>query len=307
MNKRSFVVPILISIFALVAVPVSVSAVTQKSSEINVCVDWTTKEIKYSKLWEKCPAKHTAMTLGSEGSSAYEIAVANGFVGTVDEWLTSLEGKDGADGARGRAGSDGSGGSGAGPQGETGLQGIQGIQGDQGDQGDQGVKGVKGDQGVQGVKGDQGDAGPTIRSDRDFGISTAAGGASSVDGADKLVATWNLPADSSGVWSYTVVLRTHDYGKANDGRCFILVKDSDGFSIGVSQGLAYWYANSSSSGSMGFGTGYAVVYDAQGAARENRDINVEPYFELWCSASVAFYVDAEITMVEASDFNSSIW
>ena len=40
MNKKSFVAPILISIFALIAVPVSVSAVTQRSSEINVCVDW---------------------------------------------------------------------------------------------------------------------------------------------------------------------------------------------------------------------------------------------------------------------------
>jgi hypothetical protein len=95
MNKKSLVAPILISIFAFIAVPVSVSAVTQRASEINVCVDWTTKEIKYSKYWEKCPAKHTSLTLGSEGSSAYEIAVANGFVGTVDEWLTSLEGKDG--------------------------------------------------------------------------------------------------------------------------------------------------------------------------------------------------------------------
>jgi hypothetical protein len=160
MSKRSFVVPILISIFALIAVPVSVSAVTQKSSEINLCVDWVTKEIKYSKYWEKCPARHTAMTMGSEGSSAYEIAVANGFVGTVDEWLTSLEGADGADGARGRAGSDGSGGSGAGPQGETGLQGIQGIQGDTGIQGIQGETGLQGIQGIQGIQGDTGPAGP---------------------------------------------------------------------------------------------------------------------------------------------------
>ena len=150
MNKRSFVVPILISIFALVAVPVSVSAVTQRASEINVCVDRVTKEIKYSKLWNNCPARHTAMTMGSEGSSAYEIAVANGFVGTVDQWLTSLEG---ADGARGRAGSDGSGGSGAGHQGETGLQGIQGIPGTQGDPG---VQGVKGDTGPAGVAGSGG-------------------------------------------------------------------------------------------------------------------------------------------------------
>jgi hypothetical protein len=120
-NKKSLVAPILISIFAFIAVPVSVSAVTQRASEINVCVDWDTKEIKYSKYWEKCPAKHTSLTLGSEGSSAYEVAVANGFVGTVDEWLASLEGKDG----RSSSGSNGATGA-TGPQGPPGADGAAG-------------------------------------------------------------------------------------------------------------------------------------------------------------------------------------
>jgi len=35
---------------------------------------------------------------GKDGLSAYEIAVQNGFVGTESEWLESLKGKDGADG-----------------------------------------------------------------------------------------------------------------------------------------------------------------------------------------------------------------
>ena len=38
---------------------------------------------------------------GADGASAYEIAVANGFVGTEVEWLASLEGADGAPGADG--------------------------------------------------------------------------------------------------------------------------------------------------------------------------------------------------------------
>ena len=35
---------------------------------------------------------------GKDGKSAYEVAVEQGFVGTVDEWLESLKGRDGANG-----------------------------------------------------------------------------------------------------------------------------------------------------------------------------------------------------------------
>lgn len=35
---------------------------------------------------------------GRDGKSAYEVAVDNGFVGTVDEWLESLKGRDGVSG-----------------------------------------------------------------------------------------------------------------------------------------------------------------------------------------------------------------
>jgi hypothetical protein len=38
---------------------------------------------------------------GPEGASAYEVAVANGFVGTESEWLASLEGPEGPQGAPG--------------------------------------------------------------------------------------------------------------------------------------------------------------------------------------------------------------
>ena len=41
---------------------------------------------------------------GADGASAYEVAVANGFVGTEAEWLDSLRGADGADGSTTLAG-----------------------------------------------------------------------------------------------------------------------------------------------------------------------------------------------------------
>lgn len=47
---------------------------------------------------------------GADGASAYEVAVAGGFVGTAEEWLASLTGPagaDGVDGVDGAAGTDG--------------------------------------------------------------------------------------------------------------------------------------------------------------------------------------------------------
>ena len=84
---------------------------------------------------------------GNDGKSAFEIAVDEGYTGTVDEWLASLKGKDGVDGAQG-------------PQGLQGAIGPQGPQGIKGDKGDVGPQGPKGEQGLPGVKGDKGDAGP---------------------------------------------------------------------------------------------------------------------------------------------------
>jgi hypothetical protein len=69
---------------------------------------------------------------GSPGASAYQIAVANGFVGTQAEWLASLEGADGAPGAQGIQGP-------AGPPGADGAQGIQGPTGPPGSTVDTGV------------------------------------------------------------------------------------------------------------------------------------------------------------------------
>ena len=44
---------------------------------------------------------------GEDGKSAYQIALDEGFVGTEEEWLASLKGKDGKDGADGQDGENG--------------------------------------------------------------------------------------------------------------------------------------------------------------------------------------------------------
>lgn len=62
---------------------------------------------------------------GADGASAYEVAVANGFVGTEAEWLESLVGPAGADGDTGPAGADGA----TGPQGPAGADGAPGADG----------------------------------------------------------------------------------------------------------------------------------------------------------------------------------
>lgn len=43
---------------------------------------------------------------GTDGKSAYQIAVDNGFQGTETDWLASLKGQDGEDGQDGQDGSD---------------------------------------------------------------------------------------------------------------------------------------------------------------------------------------------------------
>ncbi len=76
----------------------------------------------------------------------YDLAVENGFEGTLQEWLASLVGPKGEKGEKGEQGE----------KGETGAQGEQGVQGEKGD------TGAQGEQGVQGEKGEQGDTGVGI-------------------------------------------------------------------------------------------------------------------------------------------------
>lgn len=56
---------------------------------------------------------------GKDGKSAYEIAVENGYTGTVKEWLGSLKGERGDDGSPGVKGEKGE----RGPQGPPGKDG----------------------------------------------------------------------------------------------------------------------------------------------------------------------------------------
>ena len=73
----------------------------------------------YTQLLKKLSEMQTGAN-GKDGSSAYEIATENGFVGTVAEWLKSLKGKDGIDGKDGLPGKDGK-------DGADGLPGKDGV------------------------------------------------------------------------------------------------------------------------------------------------------------------------------------
>jgi hypothetical protein len=90
--------------------------------------------------------------LGANGLSAYEIARQNGFDGTQQEWLASLQGIQGDKGDRGFTG-------------DKGDRGERGFTGDKGDKGDTGNKGDTGTQGVsvtlQGTKPTIADLPPT--------------------------------------------------------------------------------------------------------------------------------------------------
>lgn len=121
--------------------------------------------------WTDLPVISGSGAPGPAGDSAYEVAIANGFVGTQSAWLLSLKGADGSDGAQG-------------PQGPAGADGVDGAQGPQGIPGTPGADGAQGPQGQQGIQGIQGPAG--------------------VDGADytgpNIVISATAPGDTGAVW-----------------------------------------------------------------------------------------------------------
>lgn len=75
-----------------------------------------------------------------EGKSAYELAVDNGFTGTLEEWLESLRGADGSNGMDGIDGKDG-------------KDGINGKDGKDGENGKDGLNGKDGKDGKNGEDG----------------------------------------------------------------------------------------------------------------------------------------------------------
>lgn len=90
-----------------------------------------------------------AGTDGAAGLSAYQVAVAQGFVGNKDAWLLSLKGDQGVQGIQGI-------------QGEAGLNGINGNNGLNGEDGADGTNGTDGEDGVSIVDADVDGSGDLI-------------------------------------------------------------------------------------------------------------------------------------------------
>lgn len=117
----------------------------------------------------------------SQGKSAYEIAVENGFEGTVEEWLTNLKGEKGTDGKDGVDGQDG----------KDGTNGVDGKDGQNGTDGrgitsteinasgelvltysDGSTANVGTVVGAKGEKGDKGDTGATGADGKNYQVET---------------------------------------------------------------------------------------------------------------------------------------
>ena len=108
---------------------------------------------------------------GTDGKSAYQIAVEQGYQGSESDWLSSLKGdkgEKGNTGAKGNPGQDGTDGKSAyaiavehgyEDSEEKWLLSLKGEKGDTGERGEKGNTGDRGLQGVPGEKGEKGDAG----------------------------------------------------------------------------------------------------------------------------------------------------
>ena len=108
---------------------------------------------------------------GTDGKSAYQIAVEQGYQGSESDWLSSLKGdkgEKGNTGAKGNPGQDGAEGKSAyaiavehgyEDSEEKWLLSLKGEKGDTGERGEKGNTGDRGLQGVPGEKGEKGDAG----------------------------------------------------------------------------------------------------------------------------------------------------
>ena len=130
------------------ALKADASAVAASSSE-TMAAKWAEEDEDIPVVTGEYSAKHWAKksegyaTVGPEGKSAYDLAVLDGFSGTLEEWLDSLVGATGATGPQG-------------PAGATGPEGPQGIQGLKGDTGDGVPPIVEGDAGkLVAVKSDE--------------------------------------------------------------------------------------------------------------------------------------------------------
>ena len=88
-------------------------------------------------LYQQLLQKIQSASKGTDGKSAFEIAIEHGFVGTEVEWLESLKGVDGKDGVNGKGGCDG-------------RNGVDGLPGKDGKNG---IDGLPGRDGIDGTDG----------------------------------------------------------------------------------------------------------------------------------------------------------
>ena len=108
---------------------------------------------------------------GTDGKSAYQIAVEQGYQGSESDWLSSLKGdkgEKGNTGAKGNPGQDGADGKSAyaiavehgyEDSEDKWLLSLKGEKGDTGERGEKGDTGLQGERGERGEKGDAGVAG----------------------------------------------------------------------------------------------------------------------------------------------------
>lgn len=198
-------------------------------------------------------------TLASEllrGYSAYNIAVMEGYEGTVDEWLESLIGPKGDKGDQGDPGFDGE----QGPRGYTGETGPKGDKGDKGDKGETGngiyavvlradytlaiyftdgsvyntpsIRGREGAVGPVGPVGPQGEVGPK----GDTG-DTGTGISSIVQNVDHSL-TINLD-DGTSYTTDPVEAVKGDKGDTGNGISSIVMKSDYTLQINMTNGTSY--------------------------------------------------------------------
>lgn len=115
----------------------------------------------------------TEVVRGEAGKSAYDLWLAEGNTGSVNDFLQALRGENGAPGPAGATGATGP----AGPQGAAGPAGPQGATGPTGAEGPAGPAGPQGPEGPAGATGPTGPAGATGPAGSDATITgvTASG------------------------------------------------------------------------------------------------------------------------------------
>lgn len=124
-------------------------------------------------LYQQLLQKIQSASKGTDGKSAFEIAVEHGFVGTEAEWLENLKGVDGKDGVNGKDGCDG----------RNGVDGLPGKDGKDGADGVPGHNGADGKNGGDGINGSDGKSAYIIAVEHGF-TGTETEWLQSLKGAD---------------------------------------------------------------------------------------------------------------------------